>query len=301
MNIRILLLVCVLAGCTSTDQPVVASSIGSPVTWSAMLEQLKTAGPIRFEKHTSAQWQVPLSGLLNLEHPKAIEAGLKDGPEAIEIYTYALKHPDKGTFLVDSGVSEHFAITDGDTGVSALVSFAMNMDELKLERSTKSISVEAGGVDGVFLTHIHMDHIMGLIDLPSSTQVYIGPGDAAMKSFLNSLTRSTTNRLLSAQPQLIEWQFDAQGVIDVFGDGSLFAIHVPGHTPGATAYIARTPNGPELMIGDATHTRWGWENRVESGTYSVDRQQAAISLNKLYKLVDSMPKISVHPGHQVLQ
>jgi glyoxylase-like metal-dependent hydrolase (beta-lactamase superfamily II) len=87
-------------------------------------------------------------------------------------------------------------------------------------------------------------------------------------------------------------------VIDVFGDGSLWAIQSPGHTPGSTAYLARTTKGPQLMIGDATHTRWGWDNGVEPGTYSEDGPLSVVSLQKLLELSASHPAMTVHPGHQ---
>lgn len=50
---------------------------------------------------------------------------------------------------------------------------------------------------------------------------------------------------------LEEWPFRlkegrplAGDIADIFGDGSVFAISAPGHTPGSTAYVLRTPKGP---------------------------------------------------------
>jgi glyoxylase-like metal-dependent hydrolase (beta-lactamase superfamily II) len=106
--------------------------------------------------------------------------------------------------------------------------------------------------------------------------------------------------MLSTTQTLLEWQFGEEGIVDVFGDGSFWALHTPGHTPGATAYLAMTTQGPELMIGDATHTRWGWENGVEPGTYSADIPLSAKSLAKLKSLAESQPTLNVHPGHQAL-
>ena len=88
------------------------------------------------------------------------------------------------------------------------------------------------------------------------------------------------------------------GVLDLFGDGSLFAILVPGHTAGSVAYLARTPRGPVLFTGDTSHTRWGWEHDVEPGEFTADRPKNAESLKRLRALVAEHPAIDVRLGHQ---
>jgi len=87
----------------------------------------------------------------------------------------------------------------------------------------------------------------------------------------------------------------------VFNDGSLWALHVPGHTPGSTAYLARTGKGPVLLVGDACHTSWGWEHSVEPGTFSSDQPRSAESLRSLSELVKRHPSIDVRLGHQPLR
>lgn len=100
-----------------------------------------------------------------------------------------------------------------------------------------------------------------------------------------------------------EWKFarDAggrfDGFVDVFGDGSVWAIWVPGHTPSSTAYLVRTAHRP-VLPGDASHTRWGWENPVEPGTYSNDPDQGAASFYKLRAFAAAHPNLEERVGHQ---
>ena len=288
-----------LVACDASSVATVPATLGEPVSIEAMTISVGN-GPLVFEKHLVATWSVPLSGLLNLEHPKAVAAGISDRDEPIDIYSYSIRHPSQGTFLIDSGISERFRLPAENDDLSAIVKMGMNTQALALRKSTRELAESLDGVNGVFLTHIHIDHIMGLTDLPAATPVYIGPGDARLSGALNLFTQGTTDRLLGVQGQLREWQFGQAQVLDVFGDGSLFAIHSPGHTPGATAYLAMTKEGPQLMVGDATHTRWGWENGVEPGTFSADIPQSAVSLAILKNLVSRVPAIDVHPGHQSL-
>ena len=89
-----------------------------------------------------------------------------------------------------------------------------------------------------------------------------------------------------------------EGVVDIFGDGSAWALWVPGHTGGSTAYLLRTPRGPVLLTGDACHTRWGWDHSVEPGSFSSDVPRSAESLARLERLVAEHPGVDVRLGHQ---
>jgi glyoxylase-like metal-dependent hydrolase (beta-lactamase superfamily II) len=288
-----------LAGCEASSVATVPAQLGVP-SQREVIVAADNIGPIAFEKRIAATWEVPLSGLLNLEHPKAVAAGIEDRSEPIEVYVYVLRHPSAGTFIVDSGISERFTIEGGNPDLSSIVAMAMKTDLLEVELSTADLAEELGGIDGVFLSHIHIDHIMGLSDLAKDTPVYIGPGDASFTAALNAFSQGTTDRLLGVQDQLREWQYGGGKVLDVLGDASLFAIHSPGHTPGSTAYLVMSTEGPQLLLGDATHTRWGWENGVEPGTFSADVPQSAESLVWLVNLAAEIPNITVHPGHQSL-
>lgn len=121
---------------------------------------------------------------------------------------------------------------------------------------------------------------------------------------MNLLTASTFDRALAGKAPLNEWQYqrDPSGpfdaVIDIFGDGSLWALSVPGHTSGTTAYLARTKAGPVLLVGDASHTAWGWEHDVEPGTFSEDLPRSSESFRKLRKFAAEHPAIEVRLGHQ---
>ena len=298
-NVGAVLLLCFsLLACEASKTPTTPAELGTSSTRSALVTVSERPGVVEFRKWTSARWAVPLSGLLNLKHPKAVAAGLEDREEAIEIYVYSLVHPRFGTFLVDSGVSTLFLNDDGIPLIASIVASAMNMQALDVQKTTADIAAELGTIDGVFLTHIHLDHIMGLTDLPSTTPVYIGPRDTTARVPLNALTVRSTDRLLATQELLREWDFDDSKVVDIFADGSVFAIHSPGHTPGATAYLVHSTDGPQLLLGDATHTRWGWDNGVEPGSYSLDVPTSASSLAWLKELAADMPGLTEHPGHQ---
>jgi glyoxylase-like metal-dependent hydrolase (beta-lactamase superfamily II) len=109
---------------------------------------------------------------------------------------------------------------------------------------------------------------------------------------------------MGGKQRLQEWGFrgDAQdpfeGIVDIFEDGSMFAISVPGHTPGSVAYLVRTTQGPVLLTGDTSHTRWGWEHAVEPGDFTRDNARNLRNLQRLKALVARHPQVVVRLGHQ---
>lgn len=295
-----------LSACDTTTLEAIPAELGKSSSMEQLKASLSRPGTVEFTKHLSADWEINLSGLLNLEHPKAVKAGLEDRAEPIEIYLYSLRHPTKGSYLVDSGVSEKLLPGSTETELSYLVRMGMGTEAIRVNSTTKSIASKLeGGVKGVFLSHIHIDHILGISDLPGGIEVFIGPGDARLNNLTNAVVQGSTDRLLANAGVLREWQFERSkgeqaSVIDIFGDGSVWAIHAPGHTPGTTAYLINSTEGPQLLTGDASHTSWGWEHQVEPGTFSENPEQSVVSLNMLVQLVEEFPQIKVHLGHQSL-
>ena len=268
-----------LVGCAATSHPTTPAALGVARSGASLEAVVDQPGPVTVETFATADWEVPRSGLINLDHPAAKAAGLVDGSEPIQLYVHAVRHPTRGLYLVDSGV-EHAFLADPDHAlVRGLFGSLAHLDKLKIRLDTQAIVERAGEpVQGVLLTHLHLDHVMGLRDVPASAPVYVGTGDARERSMMNVLQKGMYDESLEGKGPLRELLFAPDpdgafaGVLDVFGDGTFWALWVPGHTPGSVAYLARTPRGPVLLTGDACHTAWGWEHGVEPGTFSDDRR-----------------------------
>jgi N-acyl homoserine lactone hydrolase len=292
-------------GCVVTGHPTGDALWGRQASSSALEEVVERPGPIEVETVASATWQVPLEGMLNLEHPRARAAELTSSEQPIELYFHALRHPTRGLFIVDTGVSRAQKAEPERAALRGVVAKLAKLDTLRVKVDLKTwLERQHQPLAGVFFTHLHLDHVLGVPDVPAGTPLFTGPGEARAHGLLNLFTRPVTDRALQGQAALGQWQFRADperrfvGVLDVFEDGSLWALHVPGHTPGSTAYLARTPQGPVLIVGDASHTAWGWDHEVEPGSFSSDVEQSAASLAALKGLVKRHPSIEVRLGHQ---
>ena len=294
-----------LAGCSATTHDTTLATF-PPVTAAASIESLvEQPGPVTVRTVTSAEWEVPRSGLINLENPEAKKAGLTDGSEPIKLFVHVVHHPTRGTYVIDTGVERAFTADRDHALIHGFFAHAAHTEKLVVHTDMEAIlASEPAPIQGVFLTHLHLDHVLGMRNLPAATPVYVGAGDAEDTSLMNVLERGVYDDALDGKGPLREVHFAAdpdrqfEGVLDVFGDGSLWAISVPGHTPGSTAFLARTPAGPVLLTGDACHSAWGWDHGVEPGTFSDDIAKSAESLARLERFVRRHPRIDVRLGHQ---
>jgi N-acyl homoserine lactone hydrolase len=292
------------AGCAASTHAARPAAIGAVSSAGAMEALIDRPGPVEVETVVGVDWAVTRAGLINLDAPAAKAAHLTDGDEPIQIFVHVLRHPTRGTFLIDTGVTRQLIDDPSGAGVAWPVRKALHVEKMKLGTDTAALLAREPPLAGVLLTHLHLDHVSGMRDVPRGTPIYSGPRETRDREFTYLFTQGTIDRQLEGQAPIQEWHFEADpsgrfaGVTDIFGDGSVFAILVPGHTAGSVAYLVRTPKGPVLFTGDTCHTRWGWEHDVEPGSFSGDRPQNRVSLANLRALVARHPEIDVRLGHQ---
>lgn len=299
------LIALLLQGCALSNHPLVAPAMGKPSSSAEMEKYIDQPGPIQFEAVDSAHWAVSLAGLLNLDSAAAKQAGLQDRDEPIQIYAHLLKHPQHGNYLVDTGVSRKVIADPGKEGLNWVIQKVMHTERINIKKSTAEIVQGADNkLDGIFFTHLHLDHILGMPDIAGSVPLYIGATESSATSFKNMFVRGATDQLLKEKQPLQEWHFQPdpqgkfEGIIDVFGDGSVYAISVPGHSAGSTAFLIRSTQGPVLLTGDACITQWGWDHSVEPGDFTADHERNLKNLKSLKQLVAAHPQIKVYLGHQ---
>jgi N-acyl homoserine lactone hydrolase len=294
----------ILIGCSTTSHPAQPAKLGQGMEQNKMESLLDQPGPIELQTIESADWSVALSGLLNLSRPQAKEAGLRDRDEPIKVYLHLLRHPSHGLYMIDTGFSAQMVRDPSSLGVGKILQYAMHFDRINFHIGpAEVIKMNGGQLQGVFLTHSHLDHVGGLSEIPLATPIYLGPDETTERHWTHFFTHSTVDQMLNDRPNLWSWNFsdtepNALSVIDIFGDASVFAIAAPGHTKGSTVYLVRTPTGPVLLTGDTSHTRWGWENNVEPGEFTRNAQRNLESLLKIKALVARHPNITVRLGHQ---
>lgn len=131
------------------------------------MQQLAAPGPIVWEAHESARWSVPAKGVLDLDDPNTAAIAQDDVPIALTVHV--LTHPSGGTFVIDTGIDRDLA--EGGRGL--VRAFAGSIEPTQSLGAILGDRVPAA----VLLTHAHLDHVLGLPDLPADVPVVTGPGE----------------------------------------------------------------------------------------------------------------------------
>jgi N-acyl homoserine lactone hydrolase len=189
---------------------------------------------------------------------------------------YLIKHGD-AYMLWDTGLSTALkgVPTNDKDPISATLSVTIP-DQLA------KIGVKPGDISIVGISHYHFDHIGQAGAFPQA-KLLIGKGD------WDSLAATPPKNGADPTP-LKNWiggpgaGEPVVGDKDVFGDGSVTMIDLPGHTPGHHALLLMLPRlGPVLLSGDQVHLR---ENLPINGvpTFNYDRSQTIASYDRFKQL-----------------
>src|ERR1043165_671681 len=109
---------------------------------------------------------------------------------------HLVRPPTAGLFLVDSGVEAAVRDDPDHAAVRGVVAAFMNIDTtMHVDHDMKSV-LHGEKPAGVLLTHLHLDHVMGLQDLPKSTPIYAGPGETTPTSLENAVAAADIDRAL---------------------------------------------------------------------------------------------------------
>jgi len=254
--------------------------------------------------------KVPVSGMLNLDNPKTLsylqEKAASEGDLAgsvdVEVYAHWIRHPEKGDIFIDSGLDARFRNTARGS-LKGLISQWIVEDSVQLAGQDILSQVEENNINVkmVFLTHVHGDHSSGLPVLPLGIPVVLGKNES-----LHQYPLIMYNDHFDNVSELQTLDFDGPGVlnvvplgkmIDLLGDGSLWAISTSGHTAGHVSYLVNATDGWVLLTGDASHTRWGFENNVVPG-WSEDERLAKKSLEALRTFSRENMDVRVVFGHE---
>lgn len=175
------------------------------------------------------------------------------GEVTIPTPSFLVEHP-RGLVLFDTGLSPE-AVADPE-GVYGPLAAAVGLhftEELQLEAQLADAGFKTSDVTHVVISHSHFDHI-GALKLFPEAKIFIGAEDLAYP-YWPLPAASVYYRTADLDVcRSFDWQpLDRDH--DLFGDGSIRILRLPGHTPGSTGSVVRLPDRTYVLTGDAVHLR----------------------------------------------
>ena len=181
-----------------------------------------------------------------------------------------------------------------DTGLPAGLKGAPTDDKAPLSptlthtlaEQLATLGVKPEQIALVGISHYHFDHTGQAAEFPKA-KLLIGRAD------LEAL--KTEPVPFGADPALLApWLKggvpveEVTGDKDIFGDGSVVMLAMPGHTPGSTALLVNLKQkGPVLLSGDVVHFEEQFENNGVPG-FNTDRADSLASMDRMQKMAKSL-------------
>jgi len=201
-------------------------------------------------------------GSITIPNFIAARGSLSAAPCTISHTAVLIRHP-KATFLYDTGLSGNIYSYLSDQSLFFRKVLANFNFEQSLGSHLQHLGMRPSDLDFALISHLHWDHVSGLPDISGVplriNRVEYEWAELGMLDANNGIVRT----LLDDAP--IEL-FDCNGPayegfhssFDLFGDGSIVLVPLPGHTHGNTGMFINRSNGSRvLLLGDAV---WIAEN-----------------------------------------
>jgi glyoxylase-like metal-dependent hydrolase (beta-lactamase superfamily II) len=226
-------------------------------------------------------------------------------PEPLLDLVHVIQHQREGVYLVDSGFAKVFATSPPYGNYSlAMQLFNRALGVRNGQRAHQSAAEVLRDrrlePRAVFFTHLHPDHTSGAAELAADIDYVFGKQEADFAA------RVSVGSHFANKPRLKTLDFTGVApmpplgpAVDLLGDGSLWAISTPGHTPDHTSYLVNsTP--PTLLVGDASHFAWAFDHDIAARALTAaDRVRSIESLAALRRFAVTYPQVRIVFGHEL--
>lgn len=207
----------------------------------------------------------------------------------LPVSVYLIEHP-KGLILVDTGWHRDMSpegVYDKAAQIKSLgsrVLYNVNQGQIPLGKAVdeqlEGMSIKPVDIDYVLLTHLDCDHANGLRAVKDAKHILVAAEEleCARK---NGFIRYKKKWWEGVDMHTIEWngtEGPAGKSFDLFGDGSVKMINIPGHCDGLCAVkITREDGKYVLLFSDGGYATKSWKEMITSGV-SLDKDKQKKSL-----------------------
>ncbi len=256
--------------------------------------------------------------MLDTGYCRHLESVLIQGgrPRVVDCHALVglIRHPKHGWMLWDTGY--HPRMFD----VTRVMPFRLYRWATPLRIDPRLAAVEQlprfgltpDEIGTVILSHFHADHLCGVRDFPKA-RFLVHPeawndvrpltGMAALRrGFIPDLLPPDFADRLDLLPDFKDEALHPFGAThDLFGDGSMRLVELPGHARGQIGLLAQTKTGPVFLVADAAWMlegiRTGRPPHRLTERIVDDPAQVQETLTKLHAFQRASPETALIPTH----
>jgi N-acyl homoserine lactone hydrolase len=206
------------------------------------------------------------------------------GEVTIPVPTYLIEH-ERGLVLMDTGVVPEAAVDPAGAYGELAEHIGLRFTaEQRVDKQIEALGYRVTDVTHVIVSHAHFDHTGGLYLFPHA-KFYIGGADLPYSFWPNPAAAAFFRRPDIEATRAFDWN-PLDGDHDLFGDGSITILAMPGHTPGNSSVLVRLPDRTFLLTGDTVHLRSALTDTMPMGS-DFNTRDSITSIRRLRQIADS--------------
>jgi glyoxylase-like metal-dependent hydrolase (beta-lactamase superfamily II) len=184
-----------------------------------------------------------------------------------------IEHPTEGYVLFDTGYTARFysATSHYPNKIYAQITQVHVSPEQEVKAQLEASGILPDSINHIFISHFHADHVGGLKDFPNAifhaSSIAVNQLNRVSrilgftKGILKDLIPDDFMKRLSLIDEKLKVQLPDLGMAyDLFGDGHLFAVSLPGHAAGQMGLLLSTNKQTYFLVAD---TCWLKESYIK--------------------------------------
>ena len=199
----------------------------------------------------------------------------------LPVSAYLVEHP-KGLILVDTGWHREMSpdgVYDRKAQIHSLGSVLLyNVNQGRIakgeaiDEQLAALGIKPSDLDYVLLTHLDCDHANGLRQVSDAKRILVSNDELSPHNLRKGLAeriRYQSRWWDGTHLEGFDWnggEGPAGKSFDLFGDGSVVMVNIPGHSAGQCAVKLTGAEGKfVLLFADGGYAGKSWEELITSG------------------------------------